>query len=158
MFLKMDLKKLCVAIVLSVKKGYIIGVLGPDDFKLNKGEDLLTLYQFKTKTAQHYFCKVCGIHTHNRPRINPKIYGINIACVEGVKPFEIENIPVNDGANHPLDQKNNIYMISVSDCFFKVKKDCYKFITSEETKKEKFRNKDSKMIRSYLESQYLFGL
>ena len=87
------------------KKGYIIGVLGPDDFKLNKGEDLLTLYQFKTKTAQHYFCKVCGIHTHNRPRSNPKIYGINIACVEGIKPFEIENVPVNDGENHPLDQK-----------------------------------------------------
>ena len=40
-------------------------------------------------------------------------------------------------------------MISVSDCFFKVKKDCYKFISSEETKKEKFRNRD-KMIRSYL--------
>ena len=40
-------------------------------------------------------------------------------------------------------------MISVSDCFFKVKKDCYKFISSEETKKEKFRNKN-KMIRSYL--------
>ena len=40
-------------------------------------------------------------------------------------------------------------MISVSDCFFKVKKDCYKFISSEETKKEKFRNKD-KMIKSYL--------
>ena len=39
--------------------------------------------------------------------------------------------------------------MSVSDCFFKVKKDCYKFILSEETKKEKFRNKD-KMIRSYL--------
>ena len=50
-------------------------------------------------------CKVCGIHTHNRPRINPIIYGINIACVEGVKPFEIENVPVNDGENHPLDQK-----------------------------------------------------
>ena len=40
-------------------------------------------------------------------------------------------------------------MISVNDCFFKVKKDCYKFISSEETKKEKFRNKD-KMIRSFL--------
>ena len=59
------------------RKGYIIGVVGPEDFKLTKGEDLLTLYQFKTKTAQHYFCKICGIHTHNRPRINPKIYGIN---------------------------------------------------------------------------------
>ena len=87
------------------KKGYIIGVLGPDDFKLVKGEDLLTLYQFYTKTAQHYFCKVCGIHTHNRPRINPKIYGVNIACVEGIKPFEIKEVPVNDGENHPLDQK-----------------------------------------------------
>ena len=71
------------------RKGYIIGVIGPDDFKLLKGEDLLTLYQFKTKTAKHYFCKVCGI---------------NIACVEGVKPLEIENVPVNDGENHPLDQ------------------------------------------------------
>ena len=36
---------------------------------------------------------------------NPKIYGVNIACVEGIKPFEIGNVPVNDGENHPLDQK-----------------------------------------------------
>ena len=62
-----------------------------------------TLY--KTKTAQHYFCKVCGIHTHNRPRINPKIFGINVACVEGINPFELDNVGLNDGENHPLDQK-----------------------------------------------------
>ena len=83
----------------------IISLILRKYFKLLKGEDLLTLYQFKTKTAKHYFCKVCGINTHNRPRSNPKIHGINIACVEGVKPFEIENVPVNDGENHPLDQK-----------------------------------------------------
>ena len=35
------------------KKGYIIGVLGPDDFKLVKGENLLTIYQLYTNTAQH---------------------------------------------------------------------------------------------------------
>ena len=87
------------------KKGYIIGVLGPDDFKLTKGEDKLSLYQFYTNTAKHYFCSICGIHTHNRPRSNPKIYGVNIACIEGVEPFEIEDVPVNDGKNHPLDQK-----------------------------------------------------
>ena len=40
-------------------------------------------------------------------------------------------------------------MTSISDCFYKVKKDYYKFISSEETKKAKFKNKD-KMIRSYL--------
>ena len=87
------------------KKGYIIGVLGPNDFKLVKGKDLLTLYQFYTKTAKHYFCKVCGINTHNRPRINPKIYGINIACVEGINPYDMGDIPINDGENHPLDKK-----------------------------------------------------
>ena len=41
----------------------------------------------------------------SHPRSNPKIYGVNIACVEGIKPFEIQNVPVNDGENHPLDQK-----------------------------------------------------
>ena len=29
------------------KKGYIIGVIGPEDFKLVKGEDLLKLYQYE---------------------------------------------------------------------------------------------------------------
>ena len=67
------------------RKGYIIGVIGPDDFKLVKGEDLLKVYQFYTNTAKHYFCSNCGIHTHNRPRSNPKIYGVNIACIEGIK-------------------------------------------------------------------------
>ena len=38
-----------------IRKGYIIGVLGPDDFELVKGEDKLTLYQFYTNTAQQYF-------------------------------------------------------------------------------------------------------
>ena len=35
------------------------------------------------------------------------------------------------------------------DCFSKVKKDCFKFIESQETKRDKFKNKD-KMIRSFL--------
>ena len=87
------------------RKGYIIGVIGPDDFKLLKGEELLTLYQFNTKTAQHYFCKVCGIHTHNRPRINPKIYGINVACIDDIDVFKFKDVLVNDGRNHPLDKK-----------------------------------------------------
>ena len=37
------------------RKGYIIGVAGPDDFKIIKGENLLRLYQFHSKTAKHYF-------------------------------------------------------------------------------------------------------
>ena len=87
------------------RKGYIIGVVGENDFKITKGEKFLKLYQFYTNTAKHYFCSVCGIHTHNRPRINPKIYGINVACVEGINPFDLKNVTMFDGVNHPLDKK-----------------------------------------------------
>jgi len=87
------------------RKGYVIGVLGENDFKIIKGEKLLKVYQYYTKAAKHYFCSICGIHTHNRPRINPKIFGINVACVEGIDPFQLKNVGLNDGENHPLDQK-----------------------------------------------------
>ena len=40
-------------------------------------------------------------------------------------------------------------MQEVNNCFNKVKKDCFKFISSQETKKDKFKNKD-KMIKSFL--------
>ena len=40
-------------------------------------------------------------------------------------------------------------MQQANDCFSKVKKDCFKFISSQETKKDKFKNKE-KMIKSFL--------
>ena len=40
-------------------------------------------------------------------------------------------------------------MQEVNDCFSKVKKDCLKFILSQETKKDKFKNKEE-MIKSFL--------
>ena len=87
------------------RKGYIMTMVGPDDVKIVKGQEIFKLYQYHTKTAKHYFCSNCGIHTHTNPRINPKIYSVNVACIEGVKPFEFKNVVVNDGANHPLDKK-----------------------------------------------------
>ena len=40
-------------------------------------------------------------------------------------------------------------MQEVNECFNKVKKDCFKFISSQETKKDKFKNKDE-MIKYFL--------
>jgi len=40
-------------------------------------------------------------------------------------------------------------MQSINDCFLKVKSDCFKYISSQETKSQKFKNKDQ-MIRSFL--------
>ena len=73
--------------------------------KILKGQENLKIYQYHTKVAEHYFCSICGIYTHHIMRSNPKMAGINVACLEGVNPFELGDIPVNDGINHPLDQK-----------------------------------------------------
>ena len=40
-------------------------------------------------------------------------------------------------------------MEHIKDCFSKVKKDCFRFIKSQETKKDRFKNKE-KMIKSFL--------
>jgi hypothetical protein len=34
-------------------------------FTVTKSEEKLTLYQFNTNTAKHYFCSACGIYTYH---------------------------------------------------------------------------------------------
>lgn len=87
------------------RKGAIMTMVSADDFKIVSGQNILKVYQYYTKVAKHYFCSICGIYTHHNPRSNPKMYGINVACLEGVDPFKLENVGVNDGENHPLDKK-----------------------------------------------------
>jgi hypothetical protein len=74
------------------------------DLMFEAGEQALTLYQFNTRKAQHYFCSTCGIHTYHRRRSNPNELSINVACLEGVSPFDFDDIPVIDGVNHPTDR------------------------------------------------------
>lgn len=76
-----------------------------DDIKILQGEDVLTLYQFNTKQARHYFCSKCGIYTHHQRRSNPEQFGVNVACLENISPFDFLEVPVNDGVNHPSDTK-----------------------------------------------------
>jgi hypothetical protein len=68
------------------------------------GEDTLSTYEFNTRAAKHYFCSRCGIYTHHQRRSNPEQYGVNVACLDGVSPFDFPEIPVNDGVNHPADK------------------------------------------------------
>ncbi|WP_206244604.1 GFA family protein [Novosphingobium terrae] len=74
-----------------------------DEIEILSGEDRLTLYQFGSRTAKHYFCATCGIYTHHQRRSNPSLYGVNVACLEGVSPFDFTEVPVNDGVDHPAD-------------------------------------------------------
>jgi hypothetical protein len=60
-------------------------------FTLLSGQESLTEYQFHTKTARHFFCKVCGIYPFHRKRVTPEFFGINVHCLEG---FDPQGIPV----------------------------------------------------------------
>lgn len=71
--------------------------------KIIQGQQALTSYRFNTGTAEHFFCSRCGIYTHHQRRSNPDEYGVNVACLEGVSPFDFEEVPVVDGIHHPND-------------------------------------------------------
>ena len=71
---------------------------------VTRGAEYLSLYQWNTGVAEHYFCRTCGIYTHHRRRSNPNEYGFNIACLEGVDPFTLDEIAVGDGASASVEQ------------------------------------------------------
>lgn len=75
-----------------------------DDIKVKQGEDALTLYQLNTGEAKHYFCAKCGIYTFHQRRSSPSQYGVNVACIEGMSPFDFPEVPVNEGRTHPKDR------------------------------------------------------
>jgi len=86
------------------RRGAIVASVPLDGIKITKGEDVLSLYQFNTMTARHFFCSKCGIYTHHQRRSNPHQYSFNVACLDGVNPFDIGEVSLVDGINHSSDQ------------------------------------------------------
>jgi len=74
-----------------------------DAFQITQGEDKIATYRFNTGVAEHHFCSVCGIYTHHKRRSNPNELGVNVACLEGVSPFDFPEVKVHDGQRHPAD-------------------------------------------------------
>jgi hypothetical protein len=74
------------------------------DLKILSGEDALSMHQFNTHVAQHYFCKHCGIHPFVQTPTGPEGWRVNIGCLEGVDSFALE-AHVADGASIPLVDK-----------------------------------------------------
>jgi hypothetical protein len=71
------------------KNAVMIRIPG-EKFRLVKGEDALTLYQWNTRVAKHYFCKHCGIYTHHTPRTRPDMVGFNAGCLDDVNARGLE--------------------------------------------------------------------
>jgi hypothetical protein len=58
---------------------------------VEQGENRLTLYQWNTRRAMHYFCDRCGIYVFHRKRAAPDHFGVNVLCLHG---FDPQSVPL----------------------------------------------------------------
>jgi len=86
------------------RRGAVVTAVALSAFRISRGANKLSLYQFNTETAEHYFCSTCGIYTHHKRRSNPDQYAINVACIKGVDPSEFGHVSTTDGINHSCDR------------------------------------------------------
>lgn len=62
--------------------GYLHLTVPAAQFRLLRGEDALSCYQFNTGTARHLFCRVCGIKSYYVPRSHPDGFSVNARCLD----------------------------------------------------------------------------
>jgi hypothetical protein len=89
------------------KAGYLHLTVTKSQFKLLSGADVLTTYQFNTRTAKHLFCSVCGIKSFYVPRSHPDGYSVNARCldagtVQGMRVKQMDG--VNWEKSHPKQE------------------------------------------------------
>jgi len=58
--------------------------IAPSDFHIKCSDEILSLYQFDTKTAKHYFCTNCGIYPFHQSSLKLDQYRVNLGCVDNV--------------------------------------------------------------------------
>jgi len=80
------------------KSGYLHLIVPKSRFKLLSGAQVLTTYQFNTRTARHLFCSACGIKAFYVPRSHPDGYSVNARCLDEGTVAEMSVIPL-DGRN-----------------------------------------------------------
>ena len=81
---------------------YLHLIVDAERFRLLAGADKITTYRFNTGTAEHMFCRTCGIHPFYRPRSHPDGWDVNARCLDGdavnrftVRPFDGQNWEAN---------------------------------------------------------------
>jgi len=81
------------------RKGYLHLIVRKADFALLSGEENLTCYRFNTGTAQHLFCKICGVAPYYIPRSHPDGIDVNANCLDDLTLIDaLERVPF-DGRN-----------------------------------------------------------
>ena len=73
------------------RKNAKMNILPKESLLSVEGKENLTLYQFGTNIAKHYFCKICGIYTHHYRKSDPNGIGVNIGCIDVIDSFAINS-------------------------------------------------------------------
>ena len=68
--------------LLCQKKGVLHHRVPDERFTLKAGHNSLTLYQFGTRRARHWFCRYCGLHPFSSPPLDEVCYDINVRCLD----------------------------------------------------------------------------
>ena len=69
-----------------------------ENLTIEADEADIGLYQFDSKIAKHYFCRKCGIYTHNEMLRFPGKCRVNLGCIDDVDTAELE-VVIFDGKN-----------------------------------------------------------
>jgi hypothetical protein len=70
--------------------GFIHIIVPHEDFELISGRDSLTSYRFGTGTAEHLFCKTCGVKSFYQPRSHPEAWSVNANALDERPELTIE--------------------------------------------------------------------
>lgn len=63
--------------------GFVHLIVDKHQFRLLTGGEALTSYRFNTNTADHLFCRVCGVKSFYVPRSHPDGISVNARCLDG---------------------------------------------------------------------------
>lgn len=62
--------------------GFVHLIVAHGDFVLLSGREALTSYRFGTRTADHLFCRHCGVKSFYQPRSHPGAWSVNANCLD----------------------------------------------------------------------------
>ena len=85
--------------------GFLHLIVPRTRFRLLSGAEALTEYRFNTGTAQHLFCRHCGVKSFYVPRSNPDGYSVNLRCLDQSTLAEVTIEPFDDGEREAAEAK-----------------------------------------------------
>lgn len=80
------------------KVGFLHVIVPEPEFQLLGEWEALSLYEFNSGIAKHWFCPTCGVKPFYRPRSHPEDISVNGRCIDDLELADLDITPF-DGRN-----------------------------------------------------------